>query len=137
LWFLINRTDLGRCIRAIGSDRTLAKVVGVQESRTLQIVVMIASLFTSAAGLLIAFDTGVTPRSGFRPFLMAVVVVVLARTFSIAKLATASLSVAALQHIIGWTLGSLWQDSIVFALFVLLVVLRSGNNRQWASWVEA
>ena len=132
---LINRTKVGRCIRSVGDDRILAKVVGVSEAKVVFVVMALAAISASAAGLSIAFDVGMTPNVGFRPFLMAVVAVIMAGSFSIGKIATASYFVAAVQHFAGWRLGTQWQEAVIFAVFVAVVVVRSKSNR-WKSHLE-
>jgi len=64
---------IGRNIRAVASNPELANIMGISSDRTILWAFGIGSALAAVAGILIAFDTDMTPTMGFRWLLYGVV----------------------------------------------------------------
>jgi branched-chain amino acid transport system permease protein len=127
---LLARSRLGRCIKAVGDDCGLAKVFGISEPWVIGSAYAISAISVSVAGLSLALDVGTTPNLGFRPFLFAVVAVILAGSFSVWRIVIASVLVATVQNFLLWRLGAQWQEGGIFGIFLIILVARSFNKKQ-------
>lgn len=130
---LLARTRLGRCIKAVGDDCGLAKVFGISEAWVIGGVYAIGAISVSVAGLTLALDVGTTPNLGFRPFLFAVVAVILADSFNVWRIVIASVLVATVQNSLFWLLGAQWQEGGIFGIFLIVLVARSLNKQRFSS----
>jgi len=77
LWLLINRSRLGREVRAIAQDPTMAQAVGINARTTLLVVFGFGSLLAGLAGGLTAPNVSVTPSLGNAFILQCFAVVIL------------------------------------------------------------
>ena len=121
----LRTTLLGRWVNAIASDPELAQAVGIPVSRVLGVLYGAAAIATGIAGVLLARDVGLTPNLGFRPFLFAVVAVVLAGSFASLRVAFGCFLVAVVQNYVLWKLGPAWQEGLIFLVFLVVVIARS------------
>ncbi len=66
LEFLILKTKLGRALRAVAEDPTVAKILGVNPVRTIVAAFVISSALAGAAGILLSLRLGLAnPHVGF------------------------------------------------------------------------
>ena len=117
------KTETGRAARAIGSDPSLADIIGVNTTFTLAVVMGIGSVIAGMAGVLSACDAGVYPTMGLMPFFAALVGVIVARE-SVIGTALACVAIGVLQQVVILWTDAAWQDPIVFVVLVLTLLVR-------------
>ena len=72
LYFIIQRTKLGRAMRAVAEDRSTASLMGVNVNAVIVVTFMLGSALAGAAGVMLGFhNTVVKFNSGFIPGLKA------------------------------------------------------------------
>jgi branched-chain amino acid transport system permease protein len=130
LWQLINRTRLGRAMRATAENPAIAGLMGVDVDRIIALTFVIGSALAALAGVLVSANYGIAHyHMGFILGLKAFTAAVLG---GIGNLAGAmlggvllglieALGAGYIGDLTGGFLGSNYQD--VFAFFVLIVVL--------------
>lgn len=122
--FLILKTRIGRIIRAVANDMELACVAGVNADQVMLLVFALGSALAAVAGILISYDTNLTPTMGFNALLMGVAAVVIGGIGSVGGAILGGLLVGLSQHLGVWKLPTQWQDAIVFVILIIFLLLR-------------
>jgi branched-chain amino acid transport system permease protein len=123
-WILLHRTGIGRQIRAIGSDHELASIRGVDHDKTVLIATFIGSALAGSSGVLLAYDTNLTPFFGFQIYLGGVVAVIVGGVGSIPGIALGAILLGSVQHAIAWWISSAWQDAFIYGTLFLFLTMR-------------
>lgn len=123
LWCFLELTRLGKEMRAVADNPSLARTVGINTEVVLILSSGISSALGALAGVVIAADIDITPAMGMRPFMMGVVAMILGggtawRTLFGAVFLSMS------QHLSMIWISSRWQDAIAFLLLMFVLVLR-------------
>jgi branched-chain amino acid transport system permease protein len=130
LWLLINRTRLGRAMRATAQDPNVAQLMGVNINRVIASTFSIGSGLGALAGVLVAANYGqADPYMGFMLGLKAFSAAVLGGIGNLAGAVIGglllglieSLGAGYLGTLTNGVLGSNYQD--IFAFLVLVTVL--------------
>lgn len=77
LWFVLQRTHIGRLIRATSTDRDMAALLGVDVPRLYTLVFFVGSVLAGIGGALAAPLQAITPGTGDQVIIDAFVVVVI------------------------------------------------------------
>jgi len=78
LGIFLQRTKLGRAIRAVSQDREIASISGINSEQIYGITVIIAGILAGMAGILVAPIQTVTPEMGWEMMVKAFTVTILA-----------------------------------------------------------
>ena len=129
LGFILGRTRYGKAIRATSQDRQAAALVGVSVDRTILLSFLLSGALAGAAGFVfLLYETNVSWDQGFPLGLVALTAAVLGGIGSPIGATLGSLVIGiteALNDGLRWHApGSDWTLSIVFAILILLLVLR-------------
>lgn len=121
---LLNRTRLGRAMRAVADNPDLAAVRGIERGRVNLCVWAIAGVLSGAAGVLIALDTALAPNMGWSyivPVFAAAILGGLGSPFGAVAGALALGLVAELSLLV---LPAHYRSAVAFVVMVLLLLLR-------------
>ena len=130
LLVLVNRTRLGRAMRATAENPGIAALMGVDANRIIVLAFMIGSALAALAGMLVASNYGIAHYNmGFMLGLKAFTAAVLGGIGNLAGAVVGGLLLGVIEalgagyigDLTGGVLGSQYQD--VFAFFVLIGVL--------------
>lgn len=77
-YYLIDKTKIGLALKAVADNTTLSIISGVNNKQVIGISFFLGSFIAGIAGLLHAFDVGVSPTMGLPMLLLGVVAVILA-----------------------------------------------------------
>lgn len=133
LFFIIQRTRLGRAIRAVAENPTNASLMGVDVNRTIMMVFILGAAMAAVAGVLYGlFFQSIRGSMGFLPGIKAFTAAVLGGIGSIpgAVIGGYALGLAEtvgrelLNLIPGVELGNQWRDVIAFTLLVGILLFR-------------
>ncbi len=123
---LVNRTKLGRSIRAVAEDAPTAALMGIDIDRTISRTFIIGGALAGAAGFLFGTAFGVSYTMGFTPGVKAFAAAVLGGIGNIRGavlggllLGEAEVLISALSFI-----GAQWVDVISFVILVLVLIVR-------------
>jgi branched-chain amino acid transport system permease protein len=137
LTFLVQRTRLGREIRAVAESPLAARVLGVNVDRIIAASFFISSALGGAAGVLfgLAFNS-ISPDVGRSVELKGLAVIILGGMGSMPGAALAGLGLGLVEVLTVARFGSSYRDAVAFAaLFLILVVRPRGLLGQAAARV--
>ena len=122
---LVNRTRVGRQMRAVAFNERTARLLGINVSRIYVVTFFLAGMFGGAGGLLygLAF-TRVTPFVGQDIALVGLTALVLGGLGSIPGAVIGGFLVAIFQTFSIVVGGSSYRDAVVFIFFFLILLVR-------------
>jgi len=123
-WLFLHATLMGKLIRAVGCDPELADVHGCRQDRIVMSATVLGSALAGLAGVLLAYDSNLTPFMGFSILLGGVVAVVIGGIGNVIGIALGALLLGFTQNAIAWWISSAWQDVLVFAILILFMMIR-------------
>ncbi|MDJ0532374.1 MAG: branched-chain amino acid ABC transporter permease [Xenococcaceae cyanobacterium MO_207.B15] len=122
--FLLHRTKIGWMIRAVTDDAELAQIFGISVELVILLPFFIGSAIAGIAGILIAYDIGLTPLLGFQALFMGVVAAISGGITSPTGTMLAGLLLGIIMQISAWLLPTQWQEAIAFTILLLFLLLR-------------
>ena len=118
----LNYTRLGLKIKAISSNEELSNIFGINSNRVILLSFTIGSTLAAIAGILVAFDTDMTPTMGFNLLLYGVVAMIIGGVGSTWGLIGGSLLLATAQHLGAYYIDSKWMDAIAYIILILFLI---------------
>jgi branched-chain amino acid transport system permease protein len=124
LYLFFTRTDLGRAIRAVGQDRQVARLLGIDDRRIYNMAFGLGSALMGIAGAILAPFYYTHPAVGTSFILKAFVICVLGGLGSMPGAALGGLIVGVLEGVIGLYTQAAAAQVVLLGLFVLLLFIR-------------
>jgi len=124
VWLLLERTKLGRALRAAADNPTAATYTGVDVGRAHRIAFGLGSAITAIAGGLIATSISFTPFSGIDFVIIMYSGVVLGGMGSILGAFWGGLTIGFVQQLSALALPPQLQNAAIFVVFLLIIILR-------------
>jgi branched-chain amino acid transport system permease protein len=125
LAYIVQRTSIGRALRAVAENRDVARLLGVSASRLTLLAFMLSGALAGAAGVLIGLHyAAITPYIGVEIGLKAIAVMVIGGTTRIwgALVAGPLIGVAEVMTVAYG--GSQVRDFVVYGLMIAILLLR-------------
>jgi branched-chain amino acid transport system permease protein len=125
LAFLVQRTSIGRALRAIAENRDVARLLGVPADRLMLLAFVLSGLLAGAAGVLVGLHyAAITPYVGVETGLKAIAVMVVGGVTRIwgALVAGPLIGIAEVMTVAYG--GSQIRDLVVYGLMILILLLR-------------
>ena len=122
--FFMKYSRIGRNIRAVASNPELSDIVGIHSDTVILQAFAIGSALMAMAGILIAFDTDMTPTMGFNWLLYGVVAMIIGGIGSHWGLVGGALLLATSQHLAAYYIGSQWMDAVAYVILILFLIAR-------------
>jgi branched-chain amino acid transport system permease protein len=122
----INRTRLGRAMRATAQDREAARLMGINVDNTISLTFLLGGLMAGAAGLIYAlYETTIWYFQGFTAGLIAFTAAVMGGIGNLWGAVLGGLIIGCIQQIADDRLGGgTWTAAIVFAYLVIIMVFK-------------
>jgi branched-chain amino acid transport system permease protein len=123
--YIVQRTSVGRALRAVAENREVARLLGVSADRLTMVAFMLSGALAGVAGVLIALHYGaITPYLGVEIGLKAIAVMVIGGTTNIwgALLAGPLIGIAEVMTVAYG--GSQVRDFVVYGFMILILLLR-------------
>ncbi len=125
LTFLVQRTRVGRAMRAISTNLDAARLMGVPTDRVIAITFGLGSALAGAGGILFGLDQPkIDPLSGVQPGLKAFVAAVLGGIGNIPGAMLGGLLIGVVEQLASAYLSSSFAPAIVFSILVLVLLVR-------------
>jgi branched-chain amino acid transport system permease protein len=125
LAFVIQRTPVGRALRAVAENREVARLLGVSGRRLTLTAFMLSGALAGAAGVLIALHyAAITPYLGVEVGLKAIAVMVIGGTGQIWGALVAGPLIGIVEVLVVAYGGSQIRDFVVYGLMILILLLR-------------
>jgi branched-chain amino acid transport system permease protein len=125
LAYLVQRTSLGRALRAVAENRDVARLLGVSANRITLLAFVLSGALAGAAGVLIGLHyEAITPYIGVEIGLKAIAVMVVGGTTQIwgALVAGPLIGIAEVMTVAYG--GSQVRDFVVYGLMIAILLLR-------------
>jgi branched-chain amino acid transport system permease protein len=125
LTWLVNRTRLGREIRAVAESPRAARILGVDVNRVIAATFFISSALGGAAGILfgLAFNS-ISPDMGRSVELKGLAVIILGGMGSMPGAIAAGFLLGLTEVFVVATFGASWRDAVSFAGLFLILLIR-------------
>jgi branched-chain amino acid transport system permease protein len=125
LTWLVQRTRLGREVRAVAESPRAARILGVDVDRAIAASFAISSALGGAAGVLfgLAFNS-IAPDMGRSVELKGLAVIILGGMGSMPGAVIAGFALGLIEVFVVAYLGSSWRDAVSFTALFLILVLR-------------
>ncbi len=125
LTFLVQRTRLGREIRAVAESPLAARVLGVDVDRVIAASFFVSSALGGAAGVLfgLAFNS-ISPDVGRSVELKGLAVIILGGMGSMPGAVLAAFALGLVEVFTVAQIGSSWRDAVSFAVLFLILLVR-------------
>lgn len=123
LWALfIKKHRIGRMIRAVSNNTELCDILGINSNKVILFAFVISSVLAAIAGILVAYDTDITPSMGFNLLFYGVVAMIIGGVGSIWGIVLGALLLAISQHLIAYYIGSQWMEAIAYFILILFLL---------------
>ncbi|MEW5957334.1 MAG: branched-chain amino acid ABC transporter permease [Chloroflexota bacterium] len=120
-WFFLQRTRIGRAIRAVSQDETGAQIVGIDLDFIHTLTFSLATAMAAMSGASLLFLFQAYPTVGLKPLYFAWYVVMLVGLGNVAGAIIGGFLVALFQTATQQFIGIAWED--VLPTFVMILVL--------------
>jgi branched-chain amino acid transport system permease protein len=125
LHHIVERTQIGRAMRAVSHSRDTAALMGIPVDRVVSFTFAIGSVLAGAAALLIALDKHkIEPTMGSAYGLKAFVAAVLGGIGSIPGAVAGGLLLGLAETMVSGYIASTWRDAIAFILLIGILLYK-------------
>ena len=131
-YVLLQRSRLGKQMRAVAQNRLGAQIVGIHVDRVYEIAFGMSAALAAAAGVMLVFQTQVSPYLGLGTLLKAFSIVVLAGLGNLTGVLWASLLLGLAEQVVSQYVpgGSALRDGLFFVIIFAVLVARPGGLRR-------
>lgn len=124
LYFLLAHTKLGKAIRAVADDISLAEISGMNSDLIISAVFAIGSALAAASGALIGMDTNLQPTMGFIITVKAFAAVVLGGLGNVYGAIVGGYLIGIAENLGVWYIPPVWKDTIAYGILILMLFFR-------------
>lgn len=127
LYVIVQRTKLGRAMRAVSEDKEIASLMGVDVDRTIMFTFILGSALAGAGGVMVGFhNTVMRFNIGFLPGLKAFTAAVIGGIGNIPGAMVGALVLGLLEALGPSLLGvpNEYKDVIAFSVLILVLIFR-------------
>jgi len=122
--YLWKKTKFGFAIRAIADNPELSTVFGIPKEKITLMAFGLGSFYAGLGGILVGFDTGITPTFGFSLLLYAIVVMIIGGVESLWGIVLGAFILALVQNLTAYYIDTKWMDAITYAILILFLIVR-------------
>ena len=124
LWFLLERTQIGRRMRAVAADRHMARAVGIPVRRYVTLSLALSGALAGIAGFLLGHQFLVTPTQGGGHMLKAYIAVALGGWGSVPGALIGALAIGLFETFVSAEVGDAWASAALYIAVLLVLTLR-------------
>jgi branched-chain amino acid transport system permease protein len=125
LYQFVNRTRLGKAMRATAQNRTMARMLGIDIDKTIRVTFMIGPALGAAAGVMVGLYYGsVRFDMGFIYMIKAFAAAILGGIGSIPGAMLGGMIIGAVEVLWSAFLPSEWKDVTTFAVLILVLYFK-------------
>ena len=125
LSFFINRTRMGKAMRAVSEDKAAAALMGISVNRTISITFGIGSALAAVASIFYGMSyIYIKPTTGAMPGIKAFTAAVFGGIGSVPGAMLGGILLGLIEQLSKTYISTLWADAIVFGVLVLVLVVK-------------
>jgi branched-chain amino acid transport system permease protein len=124
IWFLLERTQVGRRMRAVAADRYAARAAGIPVDRYVVLSLALAGALAGVAGQLLGHQFLVVPTEGGGHMLRAYIAVALGGWASVPGALLSALGIGVFETFVSSWLGDAWASAALYIAVLAVLSLR-------------
>ena len=125
LWLFIERTKMGRAIRAVAENHETAALLGVDVNRVVLVTFIIGSGIAGVAGVLDGIkNSGISPFMGLSAAVKGLIVMLLGGLGNVVGAMVAGLLLGMIEILSSAYIGTTQRDFFSFAILILILLYR-------------
>ena len=124
LWFVVERTKIGKAIRAVADDPVGASVAGIYSERVILYAFGIGSALAGAAGILISYETNIEPTMGMNAILKGIIASLIGGVGNVPGAMLGGFFLGIIENLGIWKIQAGWKDTISFAVLIIFLLVR-------------
>ena len=125
LQFLVNKTKIGRAMRAVSVDADAARLMGVNVNATISFTFAIGSALAGAAGVLVGvYYNSINPLMGMLPGIKAFIAAVFGGIGIIPGAMLRGFFIGIVETMVAGYGSSLWKDAVVYIILILILIIK-------------
>lgn len=124
LWFLLQKTRLGKAMRAVSDNKDVAQTVGINPERVYLVTFVVASILAGIAGVLNGIDQILAPQIGTTLIIMAFAATVIGGLGKVYAAVIGGLIVGVVENLGILFLPSGYKGAIVMALLFVFLIFK-------------
>ena len=125
LSLFINKTRMGKAMRAVSEDKEAAELMGISVNRTITVTFAIGSALAGIAAIFYgAAYTYIRPTTGAMPGIKAFTAAVFGGIGSIPGAMLGGILLGVIEQLSKTYISTLWADAIVFGVLVVVLVVK-------------
>lgn len=125
LTYIVNKTKMGRAMRAVSVDENAAKLMGINVDTTISFTFFLGSCLAGVAGVLVGvYYNSINPLMGMTPGLKAFIAAVFGGIGNIPGAMIGGLFIGIAETLVTAYGSSLYKDAIVYVILILVLILK-------------
>ena len=124
LWFVVERTKIGKAIRAVADDPVGASVAGIYSERVILYAFGIGSALAGVAGILISYETNIEPTMGMNAILKGIIASLIGGVGNVPGAMLGGFFLGIIENLGIWKIQAGWKDTISFAILIVFLLFR-------------
>jgi branched-chain amino acid transport system permease protein len=124
VWFLLERTQTGRRMRAVAADRYMARAVGIPVGRYVVLSLALSGALAGIAGFLLGHQFLVAPTQGAGHMLKAYIAVALGGWGSVPGALLGALGIGIFETFVAARFGDAWASAALYISVLAVLALR-------------
>jgi branched-chain amino acid transport system permease protein len=124
LQMMLSRSSIGRAMRAVSENPSLARVVGIDVTRIIRLTWFIGASLASAAGVMLGLTVQIRPSMGAELLLPLFAAAILGGVGSVPGALVGGVVVGVAEAAAVQLLGGQWRGAIAFLVVIAVLLLR-------------
>lgn len=124
LWLFMQKTNLGRAIRAVSMDETGAQLVGINLNSIHTLTFALGSMLAGLGGASLLSLTPAYPYAGIKPLISSWFVVTIVGLGNVAGAIAGGFLIGILESVSYYYLGQGWQDVASLAMLIIILLIK-------------
>ena len=125
LTYIVQKTKLGKAMRAASFDTETAQLMGIDSDRIISVTFFIGSSMAAAAGVLVGvYYNTIDPLMGIMPGLKAFVAAVLGGIGILPGAVVGGIILGVIEALVAGFLSSTFRDAAAFAILILVLLIK-------------
>ena len=124
LRLIVDKTKMGKAIRAVADDPIGASVSGIYPEKIILYAFGIGSALAGMAGVLISLETNIEPTMGMNAILKGIIASIIGGIGSIPGAVLGGFFLGIIENLGIWKIQAGWKDTIAFGVLIIFLLLR-------------
>lgn len=125
LTYIVNKTKMGRAMRAVSVDENAARLMGINVDTTISFTFFLGSCLAGVAGVLVGvYYNSINPLMGMTPGLKAFIAAVFGGIGSVPGAMIGGIFIGVAETLVTAYGSSLYKDAIVYVILILVLILK-------------